>query len=301
MPFLVNAIGGKDAEIVDYAKTISGASPEEAKAYVKAAAVVLGAIGRPEAVGPMVQALDSADNDVTRAVVARELTKLPSTPESQKAFMAAFDKIAPAALMPPTGQNARAQLMEAASHFYDPQLVPWLLKQIKGAKGSDNDKDAVQLAALVTAHQAHEQGAGRGRESGGRQRGHADRKRRARALATDVVNGCGDNVACYVSKVQEPMAQEEKTQFMGIKAAYMLAILGNAGHQHGNRQAAAQGEERRRALLGRLGHRSPDPGPTGAGRRRAAEDRRREQGQGRSQHDAGRRAGEGDRLSIARA
>jgi hypothetical protein len=25
------------------------------------------------------------------------------------------------------------------------------------------------------------------------------------------------------------MAQEEKTQFMGIKAAYMLAILGNAG------------------------------------------------------------------------
>ena len=228
VPFLVNAITGKDAEIVDYAKTISGASPEEAKAYVKAAAVVLGAIGRPDAVGPMVQALDAADNDVTRAVVARELTKLPSTPESQKAFMAAFEKIAPAALMPPTGQNARAQLMESASHFYDPQLVPWLLKQIKGAKGSDNDKDALQLAALVTGIKIMNKGQVADVKAAVDKEGTQIEKDALR-LATDVVNGCGDNVACYVSKVQEPMAQEEKTQFMGIKAAYMLAILGNAG------------------------------------------------------------------------
>jgi hypothetical protein len=228
MPTLINAIGGKDAEIVDYAKTTSGANPEEAKAYVKAAAVVLGAIGRAEAVGPMVQALESADNDVTRAVVARELTKLPTTPESQKAFMAAFDKIAPATLMPPTGQNARAQLMEAASRFYDPQMVPWLLKQIKGAKGSDNDKDAVQLGALVTAIKVMNKGQVADVKAAVDKEG-TQLEKDALRLATDVVNGCGDNVACYVSKVQEPMAQEEKTQFMGIKAAYMLAILGNAG------------------------------------------------------------------------
>jgi hypothetical protein len=228
VPFLVNVIGGKDAEIADYAKTISGASPEEAKAYVKAAAVVLGAIGRPDAVGSMVQALDSADNDVTRAVVARELTKLPSTPESQKAFMTAFDKIAPGALMPPSGQNARAQLMESASHFYDPLIVPWLLKQIKGAKGSDNDKDAVQLAALVTGIKIMNKGQVGDVKAAVDKEGTQIEKDALR-LATDVVNGCGDNVACYVSKVQEPMAQEEKTQFMGIKAAYMLAILGNAG------------------------------------------------------------------------
>jgi HEAT repeat protein len=228
VPFLVNAISGKDAEIVDYAKTISGASPEEAKAYVKAAAVVLGAIGRPDAVGPMVQALETAENDVTRAVVARELTKLPSTPESQKGFIAAFEKISPGALMPPSGQNARAQLMEAASHFYDPQLVPWLLKQIKGAKGSDNDKDAVQLAALVTGIKVMNKGQVGDVKAAVDKEGTQVEKDALR-LATDVVNGCGDNVACYVSKVQEPMAQEEKTQFMGIKAAYMLAILGNPG------------------------------------------------------------------------
>jgi hypothetical protein len=43
------------------------------------------------------------------------------------------------------------------------------------------------------------------------------------------VNGCGDNVGCYLSKLEEPAAQEQKTQFIGIKAAYMLAIQGNAG------------------------------------------------------------------------
>src|SRR5262249_4760457 len=48
-------------------------------------------------------------------------------------------------------------------------------------------------------------------------------------LSADVVNGCGNNVGCYLSKVQEPAAQEEKTQFTGIKAAYMLAIYGNTG------------------------------------------------------------------------
>jgi hypothetical protein len=176
----------------------------------------------------MVQALETADNDVTRAVVARELTKLPTTPESQKAFVTAFDKIAPAALMPPSGQNARAQLMEAASRFYDPQLVPWILKQIKAAKGSDNDKDAVQLAALVTGIKLMNKGQVADVKAAVDKEGTQIEKDALR-LATDVVNGCGDNVACYVSKVQEPMAQEEKTQFMGIKAAYMLAILGNAG------------------------------------------------------------------------
>ena len=45
--------------------------------------------------------------------------------------------------------------------------------------------------------------------------------------------------ACYLSKIQEPAAQEEKTQFIGIKAAYMLGIFGNAGDEHGNRRSSS--------------------------------------------------------------
>jgi len=228
VPTLINALAGKDAELVDYAKANSGGNPEEAKSYVRAAAVVLGAIGRPDATGPMLQALESADADVTRAIVARELTKLPSKPEVVKAFQTAFDKVSPTALMPPAGQNARAQLMEAAAHFYDPQLVPWLLKQIKEAKGGENERDVVQLAALVTAIKLMNKGQAPDVKAAVDKEGTPIEKDAFKQSA-DVVNGCGDNVGCYLAKVQEPAAQAEKTQFIGIKAAYMLSILGNAG------------------------------------------------------------------------
>jgi HEAT repeat protein len=228
VPFLVNALQGKDTELVEYAKANSGGSPDEAKSYVRAAAVVLGAIGRPDATGPMLAALDSAGDDVTRAVVARELTKLPPKPEVVKAFQAAYDKVSPTALMPPAGQNARSQLVEAAAHFYDPQLVPWLLKQIKDAKGGENEKDAVQISALVSAIKLMNKGQAGDVKAAVDKEGTSIEKD-AFKLAADVVNGCGDNVGCYLSKVQEPAAQEQKTQFIGIKAAYMLAVLGSAG------------------------------------------------------------------------
>ncbi|HEX9297006.1 MAG TPA: hypothetical protein VF881_14280 [Polyangiaceae bacterium] len=228
MPVLLGALAGKDPELVEYAKSVSGGSPEEAKSYVRASAVVLGAIGRPEAAGPMMQALDGADSDVSRAIIARELTKLPTKPEIERAFQSAFEKVSPTALMPPGGQNARAELMEAAAHFYDSQLVGWCLKQISGAKGGENEKNAVQIAALVTAIKLMNKG------QAGEVKGVVDKEgtpieKDAWKLAADVVHGCGDNVGCYLSKIQEPAAQEEKTQFIGIKAAYMLGILGNAG------------------------------------------------------------------------
>jgi hypothetical protein len=227
VPVLVGALTGKDAELVDYSKAASGGSPEEAKNYIKAAAMMLGAIGRGEAAGPMMQVLESADSDIARAVIAGELTKLPTKPELVRAFQAAFEKVGPTTLMP-NGQNARAELMESAARFYDPQLVGWCLKQIKDAKGGENEKNAVQIGALVTAIKLMNKG------QAGEVKAAVDKEgtpieKEAFKLAADVVNGCGDNVGCYLSKVQEPAAQEQKTQFMGIKAAYMLSIFGNAG------------------------------------------------------------------------
>jgi hypothetical protein len=220
-------MSGQDAEIVDYAKTQSGGNAEEAKSYVRTSAVVLGAIGRSDALGPMVRALGTTDSDINRAVLARELTKFATTPDSEKAFQAAFDKINPTALIPP-GNNARSQLMEASAHFYDPQLVPWLLKQIKEAKGGDNEKDVVQIAGLVSAIKLMTK-AQVGDVKAAVDKEGTPIEKDAFKLASDVVNACGENVGCYLSKIQEPAAQEEKTQFMGLKAASMLAILGNAG------------------------------------------------------------------------
>ena len=228
VPAVVDVLEGKDTDMVEYAKTQSGGSPEEAKAYVRYAAIALGAIGRPEASAPMMRALESADSDVTRAILCRELTNLPTEPEMERAFQAGFEKVSPSVLLPPSGQNARAQLMESAAHFYDPQLVPWLLKQIKTAKGTENDKDAVQLAALGTAIKLMNKSQIADVKAAVDKEGSSLEKDAFKPSA-DEVNGCGDNLGCYLSKVQEPAAQEEKTQFVGIKAAYMLGILGNAG------------------------------------------------------------------------
>src|SRR5262249_50400419 len=123
---------------------------------------------------------------------------------------------------------ARAQLMEAAAHFYDPEIIPWLLKEIKAAKGGENEKDAIQLAALVTAIKLMNKSQIADVKAATDKEGTPLAKD-AFKLSSDVVGACGDNVGCYLSKIQEPAAQEEKTQFTGIKAAYMLAIVGNPG------------------------------------------------------------------------
>lgn len=225
VPTLILAMTGQDADIVDYAKSQSGGSPEQASSYVRTAAVVLGAIGRAEAAAPITTTLEAADSDVNRAVLARELTKLPQTAENEKAFQAAYDKLSPTALIPP-GTNARQQLVEAASHFYDASLVPWLLKQVKDAKGGENEKGVVQTAALVssiklaTKAQLADVKAAVDKEG-------TQIEKDALALATDVVGKCDEVVACYLAKVQESAAQTEKSQFIGIKAAYMLGVLGN--------------------------------------------------------------------------
>ena len=187
---------------------------------------MLGALGHPDAAAPMIAALDGLDSDVNRSVVARELTKLPASADLEKAFQGAFEKVAPTTLIPP-GNNARAQLLEASARFYDTQLVPWLLKQVKDAKGGDNEKGVVKTAGLVAAIKLTNK-AQLADVKAAVDKDGTDLEKQAFSLASDVVTACGDQVSCYLAKVQEPAAQAEKTQFAGIKAAYMLGILGDA-------------------------------------------------------------------------
>jgi HEAT repeat protein len=227
VPFLLSVLSGKEPDIVEFAKAQAGTSAEEAKSYARWAAVELGAIGRAEGKAPLIDALAAADSDVNRSVMARELTKLPTGPDSEKAFQGAFDRINPSTLIPP-GNNARAQLVEASAHFFDPQLVPWLLREIKSGKGNQNERDVIQISALVSAIKLMTKDQLADVKAAVDKEGTPIEKD-AFKLSADVVNGCGNNVGCYLSKIQEPAAQEEKTQFIGIKAAYMLAAYGNPG------------------------------------------------------------------------
>jgi hypothetical protein len=131
-------------------------------------------------------------------------------------------------LLPPSESNARGQLVEAAAHFYDAQLVPWLLKVIKTTKGTEDERNVVQTSALVTAIKLMNKSQLADVKAAVDKEGTMIEKD-ANKLASAQVAACGENIGCYLSQLQEPGSQEEKTQFTGIKAAYMLGIIGNAG------------------------------------------------------------------------
>src|SRR5207344_3444587 len=85
-----------------------------------------------------------------KAVIARELAKIPATAESKTAFKAAYESIALDAEIPPAG-SALETLTESAGQFFDSSMVDWLLDRAGKLKGSDDDKKSMQAAITVTA------------------------------------------------------------------------------------------------------------------------------------------------------
>ena len=229
VPELVAALTGQDADLVAYAKMVSGGDPKLTTSHVRSAALVLGTIGRAEAAAPMAQVLASSESEVDRAIVARELAKIVGAPTAESTFQAAFEKISPSTTIPGGGgsDNARMELAESASRFYDPQLVPWLLKQVKDAKGGEGEKDMVQATALLSAIKLMTKAQIAEVKPVVEKEG-SPLEKDAFTRASDLLGKCGDATACYLSKLQEPGSQEKATQFIGIKAAYMLGVLGNA-------------------------------------------------------------------------
>src|SRR5204862_6795830 len=120
------------------------------KPCIATAAVVLGAMGRPETLDAMVNALKNAKDDATRAIVAREIAKIPATPASKQAFKPA-DEATPIDAQIPNVGNALQTLTESVSQFYDPDFVPWLLERADKTKGGSEEKTNLQSMALLTS------------------------------------------------------------------------------------------------------------------------------------------------------
>ncbi len=168
-------------------------------------------------------------------ILARELTKVPKTPETVKAFQDAFEKT-PITLSLPTGGGGRETLLEAASSLYDPSFVPWIVKTAQAMKGEEDNIAPVREASLNAAAklmtldqvklvdelynvkvtvEGKTSTVGKGFE-------------KEYKLATAVLTACEAKVDCYLSKLTEPASQAEDTQFQGIKSAYMVGSLGDA-------------------------------------------------------------------------
>jgi hypothetical protein len=220
VPILVDILAGKDTEMVEFAKSKSADVGGNSKAYVSASAAALGAIGRVDARAPMIQALKSADNEMNRAVVARELASLPSNPDALKAFQGGYDKVPPSASIWPSMFAARPALLTASARFYDGEIVPWLLNQATAAKGKDEETMSAALtSAIKSMKSAHVAKVKVVVEKIG-----TEKEKNAFKSAADVVGKCAEDVDCYIAKLKD---DDTSGGFTGVKAAHMVGMLGD--------------------------------------------------------------------------
>ena len=203
------------------------------KAHVGAAAIILSSLGRDDGSAALMETMDKGD-DLARAIIARELPKLPKTDATLKAFQAAYEKT-PITLSIPPSSGAREAMIEGSSYFFDASLVPWMVKTAVDVKGEAENIDGIRGSTFTTVLKLMKAD----------QVGEADKLFNIKAegpdgkpstlgkayekeykIVTDMLKACGDKVDCYFGKLVEPASQEEKTQFQGIKAAYMIGVLG---------------------------------------------------------------------------
>ena len=205
-------------------REVSG-SDEKGKPWVQTAAIILGTIGRQDSIPVMVEAMKSEKDDPTKAIIARELTKIPATPESIEAFKETFTSL-PLSAELPSGGGAVDALIEAAGGFCDPSLASWMIDAASKLKGDADDRKAAQAGATVTALKLV------------KAEGLPEVKAAVDKYGTDLEKGlykqveiaigtCKDDALCYVGLMQKPENQKIENQFIGIKAGYMVAILGN--------------------------------------------------------------------------
>ncbi len=231
MPTLNSALLGNDPEILEYTKGFVKNASDVEVTPVRTAALVIGTIGRADGVKSLLVALGKAKDDITRAILARELAKLPASPDSLKAFLEVLSKMPTSVDIPPQGITAVPLLTEALGQFYDPSVIEILVKRGNDAKGSDEDKHVVRDTAMITMIKLMKKDqveiVSKAVSDWNPKADEAKLEKGLLAQSKKVLAACGDKVECYLAKIEEPAVQEKNDEFSGIKAAYMIGILGN--------------------------------------------------------------------------
>jgi hypothetical protein len=222
----IQVLQGQDKELIELAankarKASGNAAPASDAPHVRVAAIALGTIGHQSAAPALIAALQSSQSETNKAVILRELTKIPRSPELEQAFKDGFAALSQDAVVPP-GQAAQPLLAEAATSFFDAELVPWLLQRTAAAKKDNELQSALLVSAikLMTADQVASVSAAVDKYGSELEKGVLNQ-------ASGVLKACGKDAACYLDATTKSSNQTDKTQFLGIKAAYMLGVYGN--------------------------------------------------------------------------
>jgi hypothetical protein len=122
--------------------------------------------------------------------------------------------------------------------FYDPNMVDWLLKESVGAKGDDTSRFQIRvltLQAVIKLMNVAQKGA----VDAALKKAETDLQKDARSketfkpmhemlrYATESVDRCKEDAACFIKVLGEPIPASPPTaNMLQVKAAYMAAIYG---------------------------------------------------------------------------
>lgn len=243
---LVTLLQGGDADLVEYAKLEylkanqgpDGKPPEAATkaaptAYVAPAALMLGSIGREEAIQPMIDAIAKAD-ETGKIVIGRELLKLPINQAAVDTVKTLYEKTSITMTIPP-GVGARDQLLETMGYLFDASMVPWMVKQALDARGEDADVEPLRASTLLTVMKLmkHDQIADVDKLAESKITGPDGKPstlgkgyEKEYKMTKDLLTECADKLDCYYKKLEDPNSHVGDKQFIGIKSAYMVGVLG---------------------------------------------------------------------------
>jgi len=236
----IKLMKGEDKKLADFhlAKLKESQKLKEVpkdQPYVWMAAVMLGTAGNAKAASAMMEVLKSNEQEQNRAVILDEMSKLPATNQTKAAFKEGFANLKLTTRMP-RGERAMPYLMEEAfTRFYDSTMLDWALAQAEEVKGYADEKKDLQAQVLLTyVKLAKPNQMGKVQELLKQYGTKADKKSKHKYFesplvleAEKAVQACGERVECYLSYLEKSEVQSKGKEFGGIKAAYMIGILGD--------------------------------------------------------------------------
>lgn len=230
----VKLLNDQDKELADYNKKriqkATGADkPPEGPLHVASAAAILGAIGRPEGIAPLLKTLANTKEDADKVPLLSALAMLPHTPEVKSAFKEGFEALPASASA--DGQNASQALSEPATLFFDAGFTDMLVSRGRDLK---DDKLAMSLLALAAMKIMDESqvksvkalvDAIPPEKEDGPMKTHLEKIPKMLDLATKMLGTCKKDGACYLKQAEKSENQGDQTQMAGLKALYMVGEL----------------------------------------------------------------------------
>ncbi len=216
---LIAALKGTDPELAKAASEV----PDKFGTAILADSISW--ISRPSGKEALLTALDAADTDTNRVVLAQTLTRFPPDARVKEALLKTYAKIAPGTrLKTPGDPFARPVLVQVSASLYDPTMTEWAIKEVAGSKG---DEGASMIAFGIEAAvklMTKEQVAAVGQVV---TKNWSPKEQGLYKSAAEVVNACDKNAQCYVTELSKPTkSADPAVMWRSIKAARMAALYG---------------------------------------------------------------------------